>query len=154
MQEQAQQYLNQYLSSLSQAKRAKYVSFSSDYFCADELNANLCAELILAGQKTATCSMRYWYDSDNETMPVVGHLQVVTDWHGKPICIIEIDSVTECQFKDVSADFARQEGEGDRTLEWWRQAHWVFFSKECETLEIEPSEEMMLVLEQFHVVYS
>jgi len=153
MEEKSQIYLNQYLDSLSEPKRKKYQSFSADYFCADEHNANLCADLIRIGQKTATCSLKYWYESDDESMPIVGHLMVVTDWNGKPVCIVEIESVEECKYSDVSADFAYLEGEGDRSLEWWRKAHWDFFAQECEELNMKPCEDMMLVLEQFHVVH-
>ena len=106
MEEKAKIYLNQYLESLSDSKRIKYQSFSADYFCADEQNANLCADLIRIGQKTATCSLKYWYESEDEPMPIIGRLMVVTDWDGKPICIVEIDSVKECKYSDVSADFA------------------------------------------------
>lgn len=97
--------------------------------------------------------MSIWYESGEEVIPTVGHLQVVLDWSGKPICIIEIDTVEQCQYKAVTAEFAYAEGEGDRTLEWWRNAHWNFFAKECKELNIEPSEDMSLVLEQFHVVH-
>lgn len=153
MEEQSQIYLDTYLNSLSESERKKYQSFSSDYFCADEHNANLCAELIRIGQKTATCSLNSWYESDQEPMPTVGHLLVVVDWNGKPICIIEIDSVEKCKYSEVTAEFAYAEGEGDRSLEWWRKAHWDFFAKECIELDIEPNENMVLVLEQFHVVH-
>ncbi|HAS8183051.1 ASCH domain-containing protein, partial [Vibrio vulnificus] len=50
-------------------------------------------------------------------------------------------------------EFAALEGEGDKTLAWWREAHWNFFSRECVELGISPSEDMLLVLEQFKVVY-
>ena len=53
----------------------------------------------------------------------------------------------------MTAEFAAAEGEGDKTLEWWREAHWNFFSRECEELKITPSEDMMLVLERFKVVH-
>ena len=153
MEEKAQNYLNQYLQSLTDSDRKKYQSYSADYFCADEYNANLCADLIRIGQKTASCSLKYWYQFDNEPMPEVGHLMVVTDWNSNPICIIEINSVKECKYCDVSEQFAYLEGEGDRSLKWWRKAHWEFFAKECKELSIEPNEDMMLVLEQFHVVH-
>ena len=153
MEEQSKVYLDMYLSSLSETERKKYQSFSSDYFCADEHNANLCAELIRTGQKTATCSLNHWYESGEEPMPIIDHLMIVTNWDGTPICIVEINSVEKCKYSDVSAEFAFLEGEGDRSLEWWRKAHWDFFAKECEELNIEPCEEMMLVLEKFRVVY-
>ncbi len=153
MEERSQNYLNQYLGSLTDRKRKKYQSFSSDYFCGDESNANLCAELIRIGQKTATCSLYHWYESGEEVMPAVGHLQVVVAWYGKPVCIIEIDSVEMCQYNEVTAEFAHAEGEGDRSLEWWREAHWRFFAAECSELNIQLNEDMVLVLERFHVVY-
>ncbi|ELP6759775.1 RNA-binding protein, partial [Vibrio vulnificus] len=51
MDERSRVYLEQYLNSLPGEVASKYTSFSSDYFCADEHNANLCAELILRGEK-------------------------------------------------------------------------------------------------------
>ncbi len=153
MEKRSQAYLEQYLSSLSPEQAQKYTSFSAEYFCADEYNANLCADLVLRGEKRASCSLEYWYSHENEPMPQVGHLQVVTNWEGDPVCITEITSVTQCQYNQVTAEFAALEGEGDKTLSWWRKAHWEFFSHECNELDIEPSEDMLLVLEQFKVVY-
>ena len=78
---------------------------------------------------------------------------VVVNWKGEPICIIEIDSVEKCKYNKVTPEFAHAEGEGDRSIEWWRKAHWKFFAKECIELGIEPDENMDLVLERFHVVH-
>jgi len=153
MEERAKRYLDKYLNTLSDTERKKYHSFSADYFCADEYNANLCAELIRIGQKTATCSLNHWYESGEEAMPAVGNLMVVLDWDKAPICIIEINAIAICQYNEVTAEFAYAEGEGDRSLDWWRKAHWDFFAKECAELAIEPNENMKLVLERFHVIY-
>lgn len=153
MEKRHQVFLEQYLSSLPRDLAEKYTSFSADYFCSDEHNANICADLILRGEKRASCSMDYWYTHKGEPMPVVGHLQVVTNWQGDPVCIIEITSVSKCQYNEVTPEFAASEGEGDKTLAWWREAHWAFFSLECEALGIEPKDDMLLVLERFKVVY-
>ncbi|MDR9830489.1 ASCH domain-containing protein [Vibrio sp. FNV 38] len=153
MEETAQTYLNRYLASLNAQDTARYISFSCDYFCADQYNADLCASLIKQGVKTATCSLAHWYQAEGESMPTVGHLQVVTDWQGQPHCIIEITHVELCRYCDVTDEFAALEGEGDKTLGWWREAHWAFFSQECDGLGIKPDQTMMLVLERFKVVY-
>ncbi|MDE1337671.1 MULTISPECIES: ASCH domain-containing protein [Vibrio] len=153
MEERIQTYLSEYLSSLPSETAEKYTSFSADYFCADEYNANVCADLILRGEKRASCSLEYWYSHEGEPMPEVGHLQVVTNWDGKPICIIELTSVSKCKYSDVTEEFAAEEGEGDKSLKWWREAHWKFFGLECDELGIEPTEDMLLVLERFKVVY-
>ncbi|WP_240009503.1 ASCH domain-containing protein [Marinomonas algicola] len=146
-------YLDEYLQTLPSNVANKHTSFSSDYFCADEVNANICADLIVRGEKQASCSMDYWYSHEDEALPEVGHLQVVTDWDGNPVCIIEITSVSKCKYNEITAEFAALEGEGDKTLAWWRDAHWAFFALECDELGIQPSEDMLLVLEQFKVVY-
>lgn len=153
MEKRSEKYLARYLGSLSPQNAAKYRSFSADYYCADEHNANLCADLILRGEKRASCSLDYWYSHEGEPMPIIGHLQVVTNWNGGPICIIEITSVEKCKYNDVSAEFAYAEGEGDKTLAWWREAHWQFFSLECDQLGIILNEDMPLILERFKVVY-
>ncbi|WP_200796768.1 ASCH domain-containing protein [Alkalispirochaeta americana] len=113
----------------------------------------MCADLILRGEKRATCSMDYWYTHAGEALPEVGSLQVVTNWDGEPRCIIEITSVSKCRYNEVTADFAEEEGEGDKTLAWWKKAHWDAFSLECKEVGIQPDEGMMLVLERFKVVF-
>jgi uncharacterized protein YhfF len=153
MEQKTTNFLNEYLETLPEIERQRYTSFSADYFCNDEVNANRCADLISKGIKTATCSMKYWYESGAEPMPTAGHLLVVTNWSGEPTSIVEITAVSECKYVDVTAEFACSEGEGDRTLDWWRVAHWDFFSKECQTAEIDANEDMMLVLEHFQVVH-
>ena len=153
MNEAQRTYLGQFLSSLPEAERNKYKSFSADYFCADEENAKICSDLILAGEKTATCSMKYWYESGLERMPREKDLQVVTDWNGNPTSIIETLEVSVCKFSDVSPEFAAAEGEGDKSLKWWRATHGEFFSRECIEEGIEPNQSMPIVLEKFKVVY-
>ncbi|MGY3572575.1 ASCH domain-containing protein [Vibrio paucivorans] len=153
MDAQAQQYLDQYLSTLTADERRSIPSVSADYYCADEENANVCAELVRTGKKTATCSMERWYSVEGEQRPQVGHLQVVTNWSGEPVCVIEITDVSTCPFEQVSVEFAQAEGEGDLSIEWWRNAHQRFFSAECEELNIPFSQDTLLLLERFKVVY-
>lgn len=148
------EYFEKYLQQLPSSEGYRSRPVFADYFCADEENANICADLILNGEKTATCSMKYWYESGLEPMPCVGNLQIVTDWYGNPTSIIETTDVSLCRFSDVTAEFAAMEGEGDKSLAWWRKAHWTFFSSECTELGIEPKKDMLLVLERFGVVYS
>lgn len=154
MNEVHKRYLNKYLESLNPEQGKKHYNVVVDYFCADEESANICADLILCGEKTATSSMKYWYESGLEPMPKVGSLQIVTDWYGNPTSIIQTIDVSECKFSEVSAEFAASEGEGDKSLEWWRKAHWDFFSAECEEQGLQPSDDMVLILEKFKVVFS
>ena len=78
---------------------------------------------------------------------------MVTDWQGAPLCIIESTHIEIVPFDSVSDSFAAREGEGDKTLRHWREAHWRFFSRECQRIGREPDLRMPVVCEQFKVVY-
>lgn len=45
------------------------------------------------------------------------------------MAVLESLEVRALPFLEVEAQFADHEGEGERTLEWWRGAHRSFFSR-------------------------
>jgi uncharacterized protein YhfF len=53
---------------------------------------------------------------------------------------------------EVGADFAAAEGEGNRSLAFWVDAHRSYFSRECEAAGRRFSEDMLVVCERFRVV--
>jgi uncharacterized protein YhfF len=53
----------------------------------------------------------------------------------------------------VDEEFAYSEGEGDRSLEYWRKAHIRYFKRVLSKIKKEFSEEMPIVCERFKVVY-
>lgn len=153
MEAQAKAFLESYLETLSASEREGFTSFSAEHFCAEEGAANTCAALVREGLKTATCSMKYWYETEGLPMPAVDHLMVVLTWSGEPTSIIRVTKVSECRFRDITAEWALAEGEGDRTLESWRRGHRAFFEKECDQIGMPFSEDMVLIQESFQVVY-
>ncbi len=153
MQQASKQMLDEYWRATPTISDECIAEATDGYFCADETNANLCAQLIVNGEKQASCSLLLWYTEQGEAMPKVGHLHVVTDWNNLPLCIIEITDLETCPYDKVSAAFAAAEGEGDKTLAWWRKAHWDFFSMECQELGIAMHEDRELLLERFKVVW-
>jgi uncharacterized protein YhfF len=118
-------------------RRLETFSFGDSPALADEL-----AALVLAGVKTATCSAA----SDGPCTDV-GKQMVVLSGSGRPLVIIETVELTERRFNDVDATFAYNEGEGDRSLEYWRQAHRRYFTRLGQF-----SEDMLLYCERFRVV--
>ncbi len=115
---------------------------------ADELGA-----LILAGTKTATCSALWEYEAEDEPLPSVGLKTIVLDGTGDPLCIVETTEVAVRPYDEVDAQFAFEEGEGDRSLEYWRDAHWHFFSRTLPGKGKEPTVDMPLVCERFRVIH-
>ena len=56
-------------------------------------------------------------------------------------------------FKEISEEHAFYEGEGNRTLEYWREVHKRFFSGELSAVNIPFSEDLLVVCEEFRRVY-
>ena len=115
---------------------------------ADELGT-----LIAQGTKTGTCSAVWEWEAEGEAIPQQGIITVVLDGEGEPLCIVETTEVTIRNYNEVDADFARSEGEGDLSLEYWRKAHKNFFSRTLPKIGREFSEEMPLVCERFRLIY-
>ena len=112
-------------------------SFGDNPALADEL-----AELVLAGKKTATC-----WAAEQGLLTDVGKRMVVLDGVGRPRAVIETVELTQHRFPDVDAAFANDEGEGDRTLAYWRRAHEVYFTRLGQF-----TPDMLLWCERFRVV--
>jgi uncharacterized protein YhfF len=115
---------------------------------ADELG-----HLVALGIKTATCSLLWQNEAEGEATPKEGALSIILDGAGQPLCLIETTEVRIVTYDEVDAQFAYDEGEGDRSLSFWRDAHWRFFSRVCATLDREPAADMPLVCERFQVIY-
>jgi len=115
---------------------------------ADELGA-----LVAAGIKTATCSAVWEYELEAQLRPVPGLLTVVLNGRDEPLCIVETVEVTVRRYDEVDAAFAFDEGEGDRSLAYWREAHRSFFSRDLQKINRQFAEDMPLVCERFKLIY-
>jgi uncharacterized protein YhfF len=123
------------------------------YFADNEPTANELAALVMAGSKRATAGLLWSHENDHRPLPQPGDLSVVTDFSGKPVCVIETKQVEIVPFEEVSEEFAAIEGEGDGSLEYWRNAHEAYFERECKRIGRTPEARMPVVCEQFEVVF-
>ncbi|MFJ6196825.1 ASCH domain-containing protein [Micromonospora sp. NPDC092111] len=92
-----------------------------------ELRARL-NTLALAGVKTATAGLLTEYAEEAEELEHVGERLALVDDHDALVGIVEVTGIEVVRFADVAWDFARSEGEGDRSIEEWRAghaAHWA-----------------------------
>lgn len=142
-----------YLESLGESPNNTNKTYTSWYFCDNKQDADELAELVLDGTKKATASLYLFYSSENEELPIVGDLSIITNWEGEAKCIIRTSNIDIVPFKDVTEEFAQTEGEGDKSLEYWKRAHKSFFSRELKELGKEFNEDILVVCEKFEVVY-
>jgi uncharacterized protein YhfF len=109
--------------------------------------ANELLALVVAGVKTATCGALRDFPEGSPDKPVVGRRDVVLDGQGRPAAIIETLEVTIRRFDEMDEQFAFDEGEGFRTLDYWREGHQAYFERNGGF-----SPDMLLVCERFRLV--
>jgi len=141
----------QYAAAAGEGVSARF--YEAFHFDDNEPSANQLAALVLAGTKRATAGLAWSFESSGKPLPKRGDLSVVTDWQGKPLCVIETTRVEFVPFEEVSAEFAATEGEGDKSLHYWREAHWAYLGRECARIGRAPDQRMPVVCERFEVVY-
>ena len=108
--------------------------------------ANALADLVIKGLKTASCGSLASYQQE-EFAPMIGSYNIILNGEDVPVCVIRLVSMRLVRFCDVTAEFARKEGEGDLSLAYWRKEHQRFFTREGYF-----AEDMELIAEEFEVV--
>ncbi len=108
--------------------------------------------LVLAGTKTATAGALWDYEHEGEEIPRVGDLAILLDGGGQPRALVAMTDVRVVPFDGVGAEHAYAEGEGDRSLAFWREVHERFFT-EVATHDKGFAPDMPIVCETFAVLY-
>lgn len=122
-------------------------AFGDSKEMADEL-----AVLVLKGTKTATASNYRLYEDDEE-LPYVGLHNIILNGTGQAVAVVVTTSVEIVPFDEVTEEHAYLEGEGDRSLEYWREVHRDFFAREFAEIDQAFHEKIPVVCERFEVVY-
>lgn len=122
-------------------------------FCGGGPDADVLAELMLKGIKTATASALVAYESEGEAVPEPGCFSVVLYDNGEAAGVIRDTKVSLVPFRSVPAEHAYKEGEGGRTLEEWREIHKRVFTPDYRAAGKAFDEDGICVLEEFELVY-
>ncbi len=123
-------------------------SFGNTDEMADELE-----ELVKNGEKTATSSGYCFYEMEGEELPKAGKLSIVLNAKDEAECVILMNKVYVIPFNEVSGEHAYKEGEGDRSLAYWRERHQNFFTEVLAPYEVEFDEHMLIVCEEFETIW-
>ena len=111
------------------------------------------ARLVLAGEKTATSSAYDLYPLEGEPLPQAGKYDVLLNSREEAVCILQTTRVYVTAFDAVTPDHARREGEGDKSLAYWRQVHEAFFSDCLREAGLAFTPETRVVCEEFEVAF-
>jgi uncharacterized protein YhfF len=146
-------YWAQFLASLPADHRPARPYVESFYFGFVPEDGREIAPLVLAGTKTASGCPLWSYEFDGKRLPEVGDLWIVTAGGDDPVCVIRTTEVRIIPYDEVGVEYARDGGEGDRSIESWRDLYWRYIASECRRMGREPSERAPLVMERFEIVY-
>ena len=116
-------------------------------------DADLLADLVLKGIKTATSSNYIFYELENEELPKINEYSIILNSKDEAVCIIQTTNVYITPFNEVSEEHAYKEGERNRTLQDWIDIHKNFFGNELISIGKEFKDDMLVVCEEFQVVY-
>ena len=122
--------------------------FGNSKEMADEL-----AKLVIEGTKSATASNYTMYQIDDETLPYIGLHNIILDGNGEAVAVMETVAVEIVPFDEVTEEHAYLEGEGDRSLSYWRKVHEDFFKKELEGIQQPFHNKIPVVCEKLKLLY-
>lgn len=111
------------------------------------------SELVLHGEKRATATLFESAKLHPESAPIDDGYSVVTDFENNPMCIIKTTEIRHLPFDEVDAEFAFDEGEGDRSLDYWRKVHHEFFTQDAAENGLEFNEKSIVVCERFELLF-
>lgn len=86
-------------------------------------------DAVLAGRKTATSSLRVFYEMDDTWLPQVGSQFQLINSARESLGVVEMTKVDVLRLADVGDDVAHAEGEGFATAREWRAAHVAFWDR-------------------------
>ncbi|WP_270374341.1 ASCH domain-containing protein [Marinicauda sp. Alg238-R41] len=118
-----------------------------------EMNDELLA-LVLNRTKQATVTLARWFETDPDGLPEPGMLWLIKDGRGDPACVIRTLQVDVMPIRQVDAQFAWDEGEGDRSYEYWITEHRKYWQREAEREGFEYSDDLEVVCERFELVWA
>lgn len=126
--------------------------YESFHFCDNQVEADICADLVLSGVKRATAASVAELELVGMRPPRVGDVSVITRWDGEAVAIILTTHIEIRRLGDVDEAFALREGEGDQTLAWWRAAHEAYYNRILSGTGIAVDDDLLIICEHFERV--
>jgi uncharacterized protein YhfF len=114
--------------------------------------ASRLAHLVTTGDKRATAMWLEAAKTTGATIPKPGLVSIVVDGFGLPRAAIRTVRTEVYKFGNMPETSAAAEGEGDRTLEDWRDAHLAFFSREAAETGLVFDDSATILMEHFEVL--
>ncbi len=124
------------------------------HFCDNQTDADECANLVVSGQKQATAASLAEMEINGYQISEPGDYWIVTNYDGRPRAVIQTRSVEVKALGDADDQFAWDEGEGDRSLAWWKKAHLAYFRRVLKGTDVPVDDSLAIAFERFDTLYT
>lgn len=124
-----------------------------DYYGDSPELSRLLLAMIRSGQKRAGTGLLWMHEREGEPIAQAGDIEIVLTHDHEPSIVTRVTRVEVLPYGEVSAEYAAIEGEGDGSLDYWRKAHWAYFSRVCASIGKVPTEDMLVVCGVFEVLH-
>jgi uncharacterized protein YhfF len=108
-------------------------------------------DLVLEGTKRATCCLARDFAEGDQ--PKIGDYWIIADGAGTPRAIIRTCHIELKAICDVDDSFAHIEGEGDKSLAYWKTEHDAYFQRQATAEGFVYDDSMIGICEQFDCVW-
>lgn len=110
-------------------------------------------DLILRGKKKAQSYSLSAQQLQNKPRPALGDFWILSDQNNRARCILQTTSVRLRPLFNIPQSFIELEGNGFKNSEAWREFVWQQFASELEPFGKKPHESMIVVCEEFNIVF-
>ena len=101
-------------------------------------------KLVLSGKKRATSSLY----TDDAKLPIIGEKSIICYDNDSAACTIQTIDYKILKFNEMTEKYAKLEGEGDLSLDYWKNVHYNFFK----SIDSSFNEESKIIFEIFELV--
>jgi uncharacterized protein YhfF len=108
---------------------------------------------VLTGPKRATAALVAEFADGDEALPRIGSHWIACDGRGQPRLVLRSVELRVGPVSSVDEAFAYDEGEGERTREWWLDAHRGYWQRSCARMGLDYDDNLECVFERFTVVW-
>lgn len=135
---------------ISESKIENAVLKGSICFGDSRESAESACEAILSGRKTLMTYPENGYRTAMKGRPSAGDLNIIVNWAGEPVCVIETVCVNRMLFRDLGAKLAEKDLPG---VENWQEIKETEFKRELEELSMEFDDQMPVIAEEFRKIW-
>ncbi len=101
-------------------------------------------ELVLSNKKRATSSLYI----DATKLPIIGEKSIICYDNDSIACTVKIIDYKIMKFNEITEEYAKLEGEGDLSLDYWKSVHYDFFK----SIDSSFNEDSKIIIEIFEMV--